>query len=454
MRIAIIGSGYVGLATGACFAHMGNHVICVDNDEAKIAGLKKGLLPIYEPGLKELIESNLGAGRLSFTTDTAAAVRACEFIFIAVGTPQDEDGSADLQHILAVAQAIGAALPDYRIIAVKSTVPVGSGARIRAAIQEALKPGATLPEFDMVANPEFLKEGKAVSDFMSPDRIVIGADSQRAIERMRTLYLPFCRTDDSKILVMDILSAELTKYAANAMLATRISFMNELANLCEAVGANVDHVRAGIGSDHRIGRRYLFPGVGYGGSCFPKDLRALLKTAEAVEVPLHVMEAVDRANLIQKERMLNKIKAYYGPEKLADKTFAVWGLAFKPDTDDVREAPAARIIEGLLEAGASVRAYDPIAAHAFDQAFGLPIDYSDNMYRCLQDAQALILVTDWHHFRRPDFRQMKSTLAEPVIFDGRNQFEPKSMEKYGFTYISIGRPGPGTSPHPNAVPKG
>ena len=440
MKIAIIGTGYVGLVTGACFAHMGNQVICVDIDEAKIKELSEGRLPIFEPGLKELINENLRDGRLTFTTDTSEAVAGSEFIFIAVGTPEGEDGSADTQHLLHVAETVGAQLDGYRIIVVKSTVPPGAGEKVRGVIREAVKSRGLEPDFDMVSNPEFLKAGHAVADFLNPDRIVIGADSQKAIERMRRLYLPFCKTDESKILIMDMPSAELTKYAANAMLATRISFMNEMASMCEALGANVDQLRAGIGSDQRIGRRYLFPGVGYGGSCFPKDIRALIASAESLGIDLNLLRAVDQVNQRQRVRFVKKIEAHYGVGQLPGKTFAIWGLSFKPNTDDVRETPAASIIAGLLKAGASVRAYDPVAVESYRRTYAQPIEYSDDMYACLEQAAALVLITDWHHFRRPDLARMKAALLKPIIFDGRNQLEPDHLQGSGFTYISIGRP--------------
>jgi len=440
MRITVIGTGYVGLVTGACFSHMGNQVTCVDIDQAKVDGLKKGVLPIYEPGLKEIVDSNIHDNRMHFTTETAEAVRASEFIFIAVGTPMDEDGSADLQHVLGVARDIGRALDDqYRIIITKSTVPVGTANQVKNAITEELEKRGVEANFDVVSNPEFLKEGKAVADFLNPDRIVIGVDSPQARDRMYALYDPFCRTDVGRMLFMDIPSAELTKYAANAMLATRISFMNEIAALCEATGADVGHVRIGIGSDERIGRRFLFPGVGYGGSCFPKDVRALIHTAELEGINLSILSAVNEVNKAQKARMVAKMKAFYGDSQLAGKTFALWGLAFKPDTDDVRESPAAVIIQGLLDEGARVRAYDPIAIKTFRQMYDLPIEYTDDMYACLDGTDALVLVTEWHHFRRPDFARMKDLLAQPVIFDGRNQWEPEYIQERGFTYLSVGR---------------
>lgn len=439
MKITIIGTGYVGLVTGACFAHMGNQVRCVDIDEEKIDVLNQGKLPIYEPGLQEIVDSNRAEGRLSFTTDTAEAVRASEFVFIAVGTPMAENGSADVQHVLEVAGIIGGAMDNYCIIITKSTVPVGTAEKVRTTIDEALRARGLKINFDVVANPEFLKEGKAVADFLNPDRIVIGTRSQHAKERLQALYDPFCRTDESRILIMDIPSAELTKYAANAMLATRISFMNEIAAVCEATGADVDHVRVGIGSDDRIGRRFLFPGAGYGGSCFPKDVRALIQTGEELGLHLNILSSVDQVNRAQKERMVIKIKDFYGDSSLAGKTFAIWGLSFKPGTDDVRETPAATIIEGLLQAGAKVQAYDPVAVTSFQQLYSLPIDYFDDMYQCLEHADALLLITEWHHFRRPDFARIKAALSSPVIFDGRNQYEPNYVRERGFTYLSVGR---------------
>ncbi len=439
MKISVIGTGYVGLVTGACFAHMGNNVLCVDVDREKIDLLKKGRVPIYESGLKELVASNMKEGRLSFITSTDEAVRASEFIFIAVGTPLGEDGSADVQHVLDVARGIGEAMDGHRIIITKSTVPVGTTKKVEATIREVLKERGLELTFDVVSNPEFLKEGKAVSDFLDPDRIVIGIDCPNARERMQALYNPFCRTDEKRILFMDIASAELTKYAANAMLATRISFMNEMAAICEATGANIDHVRAGIGSDKRIGRRYLFAGVGYGGSCFPKDVRALTKTAEALGVSSRVIAAVDEVNRQQPRQMVRKIKEHYGQSGLAGKTFAVWGLAFKPETDDVRESPAVVIIDDLSKEGAQIKAYDPAAEEFFQRMYALPVEYAQDMYECLKGADALILITEWHQFRRPEFIRMKQLMAEPVIFDGRNQFNPDYVRERGFTYISIGR---------------
>ena len=439
MKISVIGTGYVGLVTGTCFAHMGNNVLCVDVDREKIDLLKQGILPIYEPGLKELVDSNVSEGRLAFSTSTDEAVRASEFIFIAVGTPMSEDGSADVQHVLDVARRIGEALDGHRIIITKSTVLVGTTNKVKATIKEVLEERGLDLTFDIVSNPEFLKEGKAVSDFLNPDRIVIGIDCPNARDRMQALYNPFCRTDEKRILFMDIASAELTKYAANAMLATRISFMNEMAAICEATGANIDHVRVGIGSDERIGRRFLFAGVGYGGSCFPKDVRALIRTAEKLKVNSKILSAVDEVNRAQKMLMVEKVKHYYGTDNLKDKTFAVWGLSYKPETDDVRESPAAQIIDGLLKQGAKVKTYDPIAGKAFESMYSLPVEYSEDMYHCLEGVDALVLVTEWHQFRRPEFARMKQLMAEPVIFDGRNQFNPDYLRERGFAYISIGR---------------
>ncbi|UCH11021.1 MAG: UDP-glucose/GDP-mannose dehydrogenase family protein [Fidelibacterota bacterium] len=441
MKVSIIGTGYVGLVTGACFAHMGNIIICADVDEQKISTLNEGQIPIHEPGLQEIVLENASTGRLSFTTDIKAAVKASEFIFIAVGTPRDRDGSADLQQVLSVAKVIGQALDNNtrRIIITKSTVPVGTTKIVKETIAKVLATRGKKHPFEVVSNPEFLKEGKAVSDFLNPDRIVIGTDSTWAKERMQTLYDPFRRTDEMRIIFMDIPSAELTKYAANAMLATRISFMNELAAIAEATGADIDQVRVGIGSDNRIGRRFLFAGVGYGGSCFPKDIRALISTATEIGVQADILAAVDRVNQAQPLRLVKKIKDYYGPEGMVGKTIAVWGLAFKPETDDVRESPAAVIIKSLIKEGAQVRAFDPVAEHSFADMYKLPITYSREMYDCLAGADALVLITEWHQFRRPDFTRMRELLTNPLIFDGRNQYEPVYVKERGFTYISIGR---------------
>ncbi|MCH8327987.1 MAG: UDP-glucose/GDP-mannose dehydrogenase family protein, partial [Candidatus Marinimicrobia bacterium] len=442
MKISIIGTGYVGLVTGTCLAHMGNIVTCMDVHEGKIADLKRGKLPIYEPGLLELLNSNIKENRLHFTTDLQQAVESGEFIFIAVGTPGDGDGDgkADISTVLQVAGQLGDLIDDYRIVIVKSTVPVGTSVNVATRIRERLAARNVTATVDVVSNPEFLKEGKAVSDFMNPDRIIIGVESDHARERLEALYAPFIRTGEGSIMFMDIPSAELTKYAANAMLATRISFMNEIAAVCEATGANVDHVRAGIGSDDRIGRRFLFPGVGYGGSCFPKDVKALARTALDFGIEMKIMGAVDAVNVAQKKVLVEKVKAHYKTDDLSGKTFAIWGLSFKPETDDVRESPAAVIIADLLDAGAKVQAYDPVAIDSFRQHFDLDIDYRNDMYDCLTGADAVLLVTEWHHFRRPEFGRIAQLLKEPVIFDGRNQYEPQYADDRGFTYISIGRP--------------
>ncbi|MEE9465000.1 MAG: UDP-glucose/GDP-mannose dehydrogenase family protein [Candidatus Neomarinimicrobiota bacterium] len=439
MKISVMGTGYVGLVTGTCFAHMGNNVICVDVDQKKIERLKRCEIPIYEPGLKELVASNLKEGRLSFSTDFVEAVNASEFIFIAVGTPKDRDGSADLNQVIQVARSIGEAMEGNKIIITKSTVPVGTTNKVKLTIAEAVRERGLDLTFDAVSNPEFLKEGKAISDFLNPDRVIIGADSEHAKERMQALYDPFCRTDENRIIFMDIASAELTKYAANAMLATRISFMNEIAAICEATGANVDHIRAGIGSDNRIGRRFLFPGVGYGGSCFPKDIRALISIAEEMGIKPRMLAAVDEVNRYQRVRLANKVRDFFSESGLKGKTFAVWGLAFKPETDDVRESPAADIIKDLLNDGAEIKAFDPVAEETFHKTYATPIEYSHDMYECLEGADALILITEWHQFRRPDFTRMRQALNRPVIFDGRNQYDPDYVKERGFVYISIGR---------------
>ena len=440
MKISIIGTGYVGLVTGTCLAHMGNNVTCMDVDEGKIADLKQGKLPIYEPGLLELLDNNIQENRLKFTSNLQEAVDAGEFIFLAVGTPGGGDGKADISTIMQVAAQLGDSINEYRIVIVKSTVPVGTTAKVSGVIKERLAARGITVSADVVSNPEFLKEGKAISDFMNPDRIVIGVESDHAKDRMEALYVPFVRTGEGSIMFMDIPSAELTKYAANAMLATRISFMNEISAFCEATGANVDHVRAGIGSDDRIGRRFLFAGVGYGGSCFPKDVKALVNAGTELGVSMKILEAVDEVNNFQKSVMVQKVKTYYGTDDLSGKTFAIWGLSFKPETDDVRESPAATIISGLLDAGAKIRAYDPIAVNSFRQAYSLDIYFSDNMYECLKGADALVLVTEWHQFRRPEFKRLIVELAEPVIFDGRNQYDPEYVKDRNFDYISIGRP--------------
>jgi len=424
MHITVIGSGYVGLVDGACFAETGNHVICVDVDASKIDKLNQGIIPIYEPGLDNLIKKNVEQERLSFTTDIAAAVKKSDICFISVGTPPGEDGSADLQYVLAAAKSIGEAMEQY--------TPVGTAENVKNTISKL-----TDIEFDVVSNPEFLKEGAAISDFMKPDRIIIGAESEQAFEKMRQLYKPFTLTG-APIIEMDPKSAEMTKYAANSMLATRISFMNEIANLCDTVGADVDKVRRGIGSDERIGMRFLFPGIGYGGSCFPKDVKALIRTGDEHKNEMSVLKTVEEVNQKQRVLFLNKIIKHYHND-LKGKTFAVWGLSFKPKTDDMREAPAIEIINSLLDQGAAVRATDPVAIDEAKKVFGTNIEYIENNYDCLIGCDAMILLTEWHEYREPDFNQIKKVLKEPLIFDGRNQYERSILEDLGYKYYCIGR---------------
>ena len=431
MNITVVGSGYVGLVVGGCLAETGNTVVCADVDAAKIEGLRNNILPIYEPGLDDYIERNQKQGRLSFTTNIADAIASADVVFIAVGTPPDEDGSADLRHVLAVAEQIGTYMKRELVVVTKSTVPVGTAARVSAAVNTH----ATLP-FHMCSNPEFLKEGAAIDDFMKPDRVVIGVDSDHARSVMAELYAPFVRTG-KPILFMDLPSAEMTKYAANAMLATRISFMNEIANLCEVVGADVDQVRKGIGSDGRIGPAFLFPGPGYGGSCFPKDVKALVRTAKSHGVPLRVLDAVEHANDAQKHLLFKKLM--HGLGSVSGKRIAIWGLAFKPNTDDMREAPALVLIEELLAAGADVVAHDPVAMHETERRIGTTITFAESSYEALEGADALVVVTDWNEYRHPDFERIKSTLRSPVIVDGRNLYDARKMRALGFTYSSIGR---------------
>ena len=431
MKIAIVGTGYVGLVAGACFAESGNDVCCVDKDAAKVRTLKAGRMPIYEPGLEEIVRRNRLEKRLTFTSTLSKAVREASIIFIAVGTPQGEDGSADLQHVLQVARDIAKAMNGYKVIVDKSTVPVGTSARVREVIRRE-----TTHPFSVVSNPEFLKQGAAIEDFMKPDRVVVGVEDPRAAEMMLELYAPFTRTG-APIMVMDCASAELTKYAANAMLATRISFMNEVANLCELVGADVDHVRKAIGADTRIGSSFLFPGVGYGGSCFPKDVQAMIHFAAEKQYDFRILKAVEAANQAQKRRLFAKIAAHFGSVK--GKTIGVWGLAFKPRTDDMREAPAIPFIEALLAAGASVQAYDPEAVKVARGIFGSGVSYAATSYDAVKGADCLAIVTEWSEFRRPDFDRMKALMRAPVIFDGRNLFTPEQMKQHGFTYYSIGR---------------
>lgn len=434
MKIAMIGSGYVGLVAGTCFAETGNDVICVDVDHRKIDRLGRGEVTIYEPRLEELLRRNLEEGRLQFSTDLAGAVQSSLLVFIAVGTPQGEDGSSDLRYVLQAAAEIAAAMNGYKIIVTKSTVPVGTAEKVR----ELLAQGTRHP-FDVVSNPEFLKEGAAVDDFMRPDRVVIGTDEVRVAEIMKELYAPFTRTG-APILVMDHRSAEMTKYAANALLASRISFMNELANLCERVGVDVHWVRQGIGLDRRIGPSFLFPGVGYGGSCFPKDIQALIHLGEQQQYPLRLIRAVQEVNEIQKGVLLEKIRRFYR-SRLQGKTFAVWGLSFKPQTDDMREAPSLVIVRGLLQEGASIRAYDPEAMEPAREIFRDRVFFARTNYEALEGADALVLITEWNVFRNPDFERMKRLMKSPVIFDGRNQYNPAEIKELGFQYFGIGRPG-------------
>jgi UDPglucose 6-dehydrogenase len=431
-----VGTGYVGLVVGACLAETGNEVVCADVDQRKIDLLKDNVLPIYEPGLEGLVERNQQQERLRFTTDIPAAIARAEVVFIAVGTPPDEDGSADLRHVLAVAEQIGKHMKRELVIVTKSTVPVGTAAKVATAVSKH----ARLP-FHMCSNPEFLKEGAAVDDFMKPDRVVLGVETDAARSVMAELYAPFVRTG-KPIIFMDIPSAEMTKYAANAMLATRISFMNEIANLCEKVGANVDFVRRGIGTDSRIGPSFLFPGPGYGGSCFPKDVKALVRTAVEAGQPLRVLEAVEAANEAQKERLFEKLRSVLGAS-LKGAHVALWGLAFKPQTDDMREAPALTLIDKLVDAGATVTGHDPAAMPEAMRRLNGKISYAETNYDALTDADALVVVTDWNEYRHPDFSRIKSTLKRPVIVDGRNLYDPDKMRAMGFTYLSIGR-GKGT----------
>jgi UDPglucose 6-dehydrogenase len=439
MNITIIGTGYVGLVSGACLADMGNHVCCLDLDARKIDTLNAGGIPIFEPGLAPIVARNREAGRLSFTTDVAAAVGYGELQMIAVGTPPNEDGAADLQHVVAAARSIGRHMDGYRVIVDKSTVPVGTADRVGAAVAEELAARASKAEFSVVSNPEFLKEGAAVEDFMRPDRIIIGSDDERATSVMRRLYAPFQRNHE-RLLVMSVRSAELTKYAANAMLATRISFMNDLANLAEALGADIEEVRRGIGSDPRIGFGFLYPGVGYGGSCFPKDVKALQRTAREAGRPLRLLAAVEQVNEAQKHVLAGKIVARFGGS-LAGRCIALWGLAFKPNTDDMREAPSLTLIEDLLAAGASVRAYDPVAGeHAAALFAGNDrVEIAGSAESALDGADALAIVTEWQEFRSPDFALVKSSLKTPAVFDGRNLYDPANMRTMGFEYFAVGR---------------
>jgi UDPglucose 6-dehydrogenase len=439
MKLAVIGTGYVGLVTGTCFAEMGNDVICVDNDKKKIDLLNSGKIPIWEPGLEEMVTRNSNEGRLNFTTDIKNAVERSQICIIAVGTPPGDDGSADLQYVLAVARDIATYMNGYKIIINKSTVPVGTADKVKTTIQKVLDERGVEFTFDVVSNPEFLKEGDAINDSMKPDRVVVGTDSEQCAEILHELYAPFCRTR-YKLIIMSVRSAEMTKYAANAMLATKISFMNDIANLCELMGADVSEVRHGIGADSRIGYKFIYPGVGYGGSCFPKDVKALIHMAKKAGTAVRVLQSVEAVNEDQKEVLVKKVKSHFG-EDLTDLTFAIWGLAFKPKTDDMRQAPSITIINGLLEAGATVQVYDPVTMDEAGRVFGdnARIKYSHGNYDALKGADALLLVTEWNQFRYPDFEKVKKLLNKPVIFDGRNQYNPKEMKELGFAYYAIGR---------------
>jgi UDPglucose 6-dehydrogenase len=439
MNVTVIGTGYVGLVTGACLADAGNHVFCLDVDEAKIAGLNQGRIPIFEPGLEAVVQRNRQAGRMTFSTDAAAAIAHGELQIIAVGTPPGEDGSADLQHVVAAARSIGRHMQAWKVVATKSTVPVGTADKIKEAISQELQKRDTAMEFSVVSNPEFLKEGAAVEDFMRPDRIIIGSDDSRAVALLRQLYAPFQRNRE-RMMVMSVRSAELTKYAANSMLATRISFMNEIANLAEALGADIEEVRRGIGSDPRIGYSFLYPGAGFGGSCFPKDVKALQRSAADAGRPLRLLNAVDNVNEAQKHVLGDKIRARFG-DKLSGCRFAVWGLAFKPNTDDMREAPSRTLIADLVGAGAQVRAYDPVAAAEARKIYAdeRRVEIVDSALAALDGADALAIVTEWQEFRSPDFRAIKARLKTPAVFDGRNLYEPAVVKAAGIEYFPIGR---------------
>jgi UDPglucose 6-dehydrogenase len=439
MDVTIFGSGYVGLVTGVCLAEVGNNVLCIDVDPEKIAVLNSGGVPIFEPGLDDMVRKNRAAGRLAFSTDPAEGVKHGLFQFVAVGTPPDEDGSADLQHVLAVARTIGEHMDSYRIIVDKSTVPVGTADRVAEAVREAQAPRGVAVDFDVVSNPEFLKEGAAIEDFMRPDRIIVGTDNPRTAELLRVLYAPFNRSHE-RVMVMDVRSAELTKYAANAMLATKISFMNELSNIAEAVGADIEKVRVGIGSDPRIGYQFIYPGCGYGGSCFPKDVRALERTARAIGYDARLLAAVEAVNFRQKDLLFKKISDHFGG-KVEGLTIALWGLSFKPNTDDMREASSRTLMEALWKAGARVRAFDPVALDETRRIYGdrEDLELTQDAMVALDGADALVIVTEWSQFRSPDFVAIRSRLCQPVIFDGRNILDPKQVAAAGITYVSIGR---------------
>jgi len=437
MKIAIVGTGYVGLVSGTCFAEIGVNVTCVDTNKEKIESLQKGNIPIYESGLEEMVLRNMKAKRLKFTTSLESCLDDVEVIFSAVGTPPDEDGSADLKYVLEVARTIGRNMKQYKLVVTKSTVPVGTASKVRAVIQEELDKRGVKVDFDVASNPEFLKEGNAISDFMSPDRVVVGVESARAEKLMSKLYKPFL-LNNFRVIFMDIPSAEMTKYAANSMLATRISFMNDIANLCEIVGADVNMVRSGIGSDTRIGRKFLYPGIGYGGSCFPKDVKALIKTAEQNGYNMRVLSAVEEVNEQQKSVLFEKLKKQFNGD-LQGKTVALWGLAFKPETDDMREAPALVLIDKLLKAGCKVRAYDPAAVQECKRRIGETIYYACDMYDAVLDADVLMLVTEWKEFRLPSWAVIKKTMSQQIVLDGRNIYDKKEMEELGFVYHCIGK---------------
>ena len=437
MKIAIVGTGYVGLVSGTCFAEIGVDVTCVDTNSEKIESLQKGIIPIYENGLEEMVLRNMKAKRLKFTTSLESCLDDVEVIFSAVGTPPDEDGSADLKYVLEVARTIGRNMKQYKLVVTKSTVPVGTAPTVRTVIQEELDKRGVKIDFDVASNPEFLKEGNAISDFMSPDRVVVGVESARAEKLMSKLYKPFL-LNNFRVIFMDIPSAEMTKYAANSMLATRISFMNDIANLCELVGADVNMVRSGIGSDTRIGRKFLYPGIGYGGSCFPKDVKALIKTAELNGYPMQVLRAVEEVNELQKSVLFDKLVKQFN-DNLKDKTIALWGLAFKPETDDMREAPALVLIDKLLKAGCQIRAYDPAAMQECKRRIGDSVYYACDMYDAVLDADALMLVTEWKEFRLPSWAVIRKTMAQQIVLDGRNIYDKKEMEELGFVYSCIGK---------------
>ncbi len=437
MNIAIVGTGYVGLVTGTCFAEIGVNVVCVDTNQEKIESLKQGIIPIYEPGLEDMVTRNVKAGRLTFSTSLQECLDNVEVIFSAVGTPPDEDGSADLRYVLEVARTIGRHMQKYVLVVTKSTVPVGTARKVRAAIQQELDKRGVSIAFDVASNPEFLKEGTAITDFMSPDRVVVGIESERAKELMSRLYKPFL-LNNFRVIYMDIPSAEMTKYAANSMLATRISFMNDIANLCELVGADVNMVRSGIGSDTRIGRKFLYPGIGYGGSCFPKDVKALIKTAQQNGYQMRVLQAVEEVNDRQKGILFDRLQKHFG-DSLRGKTIALWGLSFKPETDDMREAPALVLIEKLLAAGCTLRAYDPVAMDECRRRVGDAVYYAKDMYDAALDADALLLVTEWKEFRLPSWAVLKKTMRQALVMDGRNIYEKKDLEEQGFEYSCIGQ---------------